>query len=91
MIIQIGTVNSRKYIDIIFSRTLLVPPDVQEHEITILTPNLGDGENCMKAAIWGNQPVVMRKIESRGRSETSLKEVRDSIACAALENLEWSY
>lgn len=74
-----GTTNSEQYIDAIFSRTLLVPPEVQEHEVTILEPNLGDGGNCMKVTIWGNQRVVMRRFEAGGRSIANLKEVCNSI------------
>lgn len=75
-----GTTDSEECIHAIFSRTLLLPPQVQEHEITILKSNLGDGGNFIKMTIWGNQRVVMRRLKlSEGRSEVDFKEVRNNV------------
>ena len=88
-----GTTNSEECIDAIFSRTLLLPPKVQEHEIRILQSKLGDGENCMKVAIWGNQRVIMRRFAPGGRSEADLKEVCHSVVAPdvwnGVSNMGW--
>lgn len=75
MTVQMPTQNSEECIDAVFLQTLLVPPEIHQHEVRILQSNLGDGGNCRKAAIWGNQHMAMRKFKPGGRSEADLKEV----------------
>ena len=79
-----NTADSEECIHAIFSRTLLVPPQVQEHEIGILQSKLGEDGNWMQATIWGNQGVAMRRFKLGGRSEAEFKEVRNgaSVVCA---------
>lgn len=73
------TTNAEACVNAIFSRTQLVPSQIQEHEIKILQAELGEDGNWMQVTIWGNQRVAMRRFKSGGRPEADLKEVRNGI------------